>query len=61
MSKGKFIYKFQSQLLLVNIKMLRFKFQKNHTINVELDFFEGGRGQGQAIYKFKSQLLLVNI
>ena len=44
--QGEPIYKFQSQLSLLNMKMLSFKFQHDRTINEEFDIFEGGRGRG---------------
>ena len=48
------------------MKMSCFKFEQNHTINEEFDFFEGGRererapgSKGAPIHKTISQLLLV--
>ena len=47
------------------MKILYFKFHKNHPINEEFDFFEGGGGppgvEGAPIYKFLSQLLFLSI
>ena len=44
--KGNPISKFESELLLapIHIKIFRFKFQHNHTINGEFDFLSEGRG-----------------
>ena len=44
---GTLIFKFQSQLLLINMKMFCFKFQQNRTINEEFDFLRGRGGDGK--------------
>ena len=65
--KGAPIHKFLSQLLLVNIWKCCFKFQKNHPINEEFDFFEGskvemGRSIRIGIGKYRLKfMVLVNL